>query len=120
MKVLIDMNLSPEWATLLNSSQFEAIHWSSVGAANAPDVEIMSWARANGFIVLTHDLDFGTALALTKADGPSVVQVRTQDLMSSRTSQSVINVIRKNEDLLQVGCLIVISESTDRVRVLPL
>ncbi len=120
MKVLIDMNLSPDWVKLLGESQLESIHWSSVGNPDAPDVEIMSWARDNGYIVLTHDLDFGTILALTKASGPSVVQVRTEDLMSFDTSRSVIEVIRKNEEALAEGCLIVINESTERVRILPL
>jgi hypothetical protein len=34
MKLLIDMNLSPRWVPFLAASQVEAIHWSSVGAAN--------------------------------------------------------------------------------------
>ena len=36
----------------------------------------MAWALANGYVVFTHDLDFGTMLALTHATGPSVLQVR--------------------------------------------
>jgi hypothetical protein len=35
----------------------------------------MEWALANQRIVFTHGLDFGTALALTHATGPSVLQV---------------------------------------------
>jgi hypothetical protein len=31
MKVLVDMNLSPEWIPTLNAAGFEAIHWSSIG-----------------------------------------------------------------------------------------
>jgi len=30
----------------------------------------MQWAMANGDAVFTHDLDFGTLLALSGADGP--------------------------------------------------
>lgn len=40
----------------------------------------MAWARANDYIVFTHDLDFGAMLALTNAESPSVIQVRTQDV----------------------------------------
>ena len=114
------MNLSPAWVTLLAHSELESLHWSSVGRPDAPDVEIMSWARDNGYTVLTYDLDFGTILALTAASGPSVVQIRTQDVMSPQTSQSVIKVILRNRDPLQRGSLIVINESTERVRILPL
>lgn len=45
VKLLIDMNLSPEWVSLLEGHGYEAIHWSSIGAFNAPDTEIMQWAR---------------------------------------------------------------------------
>jgi hypothetical protein len=31
------------------------------------------WAIANSYAVFTHDLDFGTMLALSGADGPSVL-----------------------------------------------
>jgi predicted nuclease of predicted toxin-antitoxin system len=27
MKLLVDMNLSPDWAPLLNSCGWEAVHW---------------------------------------------------------------------------------------------
>lgn len=34
----------------------------------------MAYARANGLVVFTHDLDFGVLLALTRGAGPSVLQ----------------------------------------------
>ncbi len=37
MKLLVDMNLSPKWAGFLASVGFDAVHWSSLGAANAPE-----------------------------------------------------------------------------------
>jgi len=45
----------------------------------------MAWARANGHVVFTHDLDFGTTLALTHAAGPSVIQVRGQNVLPGQT-----------------------------------
>jgi predicted nuclease of predicted toxin-antitoxin system len=41
---------------------FQAIHWSKVGRASAPDREIFEYALSNGFAVFTHDLDLGTLL----------------------------------------------------------
>ena len=35
-----------------------------------------------GFVVITNDLDFSAILAAGAVDGPSVVQIRTQDLLS--------------------------------------
>ena len=42
MKLLIDMNLSPRWTTLLRKAGYEAEHWSSVGAHDASDADIMT------------------------------------------------------------------------------
>ena len=39
------------------------------------------WAIANGYAVFTHDLDFVTMLALSGADGPSVLQVRCLNVL---------------------------------------
>ena len=60
MKLLINMNLSPRWTDMLATEGLQATHWSSVGANNAPDTEIMAFAATNDYIVLTHDLDFST------------------------------------------------------------
>jgi len=71
--VLVDMNLSPMWIESLTSAGITASHWSLIGAGNADDATIFSWAKKNGFVIFTHDLDFGSMLALTKADAPSVL-----------------------------------------------
>lgn len=52
MKLLVDMNLSPRWAGMLAGFGFEAVHWSTLGAMNAPDSEIMAYARMNNYVVL--------------------------------------------------------------------
>jgi predicted nuclease of predicted toxin-antitoxin system len=53
MKILIDMNLSPDWVKVLEEAGWESVHWSMVGDMRAPDDVIMSWARENGYIVFT-------------------------------------------------------------------
>lgn len=35
MRILIDMNLSPDWVPVLIEGGFEAVHWSQVGEPNA-------------------------------------------------------------------------------------
>jgi len=80
MKLLIDMNLSPRWLGVLEASGFEALHWSDVGPLDAPDTEIMRFARNGDFVVLTHDLDFSAILAVTNGAKPSVVQLRADDV----------------------------------------
>lgn len=120
MKLLVDMNLSPDWVAVLEQAGWETVHWSSVGNLRATDSEIMAWAKQNGCVVFTHDLDFGTVLALTQAEGPSVIQVRTQDVTPSAIGKLVVNALRQFQSQLEKGALIVLDEANARARVLPL
>jgi len=120
MKLLIDMNLSPEWVELLATEGVTAVHWSKIGNSSASDKELMAWAKSNGHIVLTHDLDFGAILAATSADAPSVVQLRFQDLAPSHAKQLVVKVLNDYRHELEQGALISLDEDKARVRILPL
>jgi predicted nuclease of predicted toxin-antitoxin system len=120
MKILIDMNLSPDWVDVFAGHDITAVHWSKVVDPRAEDSELMSWARVNQHVVFTHDLDFGAALALTQAESPSVIQVRTQDVTPAHLETSVVEVLKQNESLLETGALIVVDEGRSRVRILPL
>ena len=80
MKLLVAMNLSPRWVSVLAEAGIEAAHWSTLGVNNAPDSEIMAYASQNDYVVLTHDLDFGAILAATHREKPSVVQIRAEDV----------------------------------------
>jgi len=33
MKIVIDMNLSPQWVEVLKTAGYESVHWSDIGAA---------------------------------------------------------------------------------------
>ena len=44
------MNLSPSWVTRLTQNGFEAVHWSTIGAATAPDDEILAWAHEHNVV----------------------------------------------------------------------
>src|SRR4051812_4473212 len=116
LRILIDMNLSPEWISLLGTHGWPAVHWSTVGDPRASDQTIMAWALANGYVVFTHDLDFGTALALTHALGPSVLQVRGKKVLPQDLGPLVIAAIRQNEASLIAGALVVVEQSNCRVR----
>jgi predicted nuclease of predicted toxin-antitoxin system len=42
-------------------------HWRDVGEVAAADCDILEYAAASGFVILTHDLDFGTLLAVQRS-----------------------------------------------------
>jgi len=119
MKIVIDMNLSPQWVEVLLSEGHDCVHWSEIGPPNAPDREILLWARSNGYVVFTHDLDFGAILAATKADSPSVLQLRTQDISPRHIGGSVVSAFKQFEELLSQGALVSIDQKRARARILP-
>ena len=120
MKLLVDMNLAPRWVNLLASAGSDAFHWSSVGPANAPDLAIMAYARANDCVVLPHHLDFGAILAATQGEKSSVVQIRAEDVSPDVTGANVITALRQMSDELERGALITVDSHRTRLRVLPL
>lgn len=120
MKLVLDMNLSPSWVTLLTAHGFDAVHWANVGAKTATDETIMSWALSNTRVVVTNDLDFGHILALTHATGPSVVLIRGPQVLPSQIGDVVVECLKTYEQDLAQGALIVIDHQRQRVRVLPI
>ena len=120
MKIVIDMNISPDIVSILKDNGFEAIHWLTIGASNAPDREIIAWAKDNNHAILTHDLDFGTILAVSQASAPSVIQIRTQNLLSSDFQTLLISVLKQFQLELERGALITIDPNRAKVRILPI
>ena len=71
MKLLVDLSLSTRWTRFLLDAGIEAANYSDLGVGNAPDVEITAFAKAHGYVVFTHDLDFSAVLAATPARCPA-------------------------------------------------
>jgi predicted nuclease of predicted toxin-antitoxin system len=119
-KVLVDVNLSPTWAERLATEGIEAVHWSAVGDPRAPDDELLRYAREHGYVVFTHDLDFGALLARTRAHGPSVIQVRAQNVLPDAIGDLVVRVVTEQAAALESGALVTVEPYAARVRVLPI
>jgi predicted nuclease of predicted toxin-antitoxin system len=119
VRLVVDVNLSVEWVAELARHGWPTVHWSAVGDLRAADAAIMAWAVANGHVVFTHDLDFGTALALTRATAPSVLQVRGPDVLPEDIGPAVIAALRQYDAELATGALVVVEPKKARVRLLP-
>lgn len=90
------------------------------GSPTEDDSVIFEWAANRGFAVLTNDLDFGAMLALTSATGPSVVQIRSLRLAPRDSAPLLIPTLRRFEQQIEAGCLLILQESSSRIRLLPL
>ncbi|MFN4256959.1 MAG: DUF5615 family PIN-like protein [Saprospiraceae bacterium] len=122
MKILLDMNASPEWVYPLRDAGHECFHWSAIGDPKADDKAIFHWAAQNGFVVYTHDLDFGAILAATNAQFPSVVQIRTQKIFPDDPDcvARILSYLQEFSETLAEGALVTVDELSARVRVLPI
>jgi len=120
MKLLVDMNLSPRWVDVFAGAGIHAVHWSTVGAKDASDAEIMAHALASDYVVLTHDLDLSAILAATHGEKPSVVQVRAHDISPDVIGRRIVAALRQAEAELLAGAVLTIDTTRERLRLLPL
>jgi predicted nuclease of predicted toxin-antitoxin system len=120
MKLLVDMNLSPRWCAFLFAGGVDSKHWSELGPANSADADIMAYAQTSGYVVLTHDLDFGAILAATGGNSPSVVQIRARDISPEAIGTKVLVALEQCAVELSRGALLTVEADRNRLRVLPL
>ena len=114
------MNIPMKYSKLLTDKGVDAIRWSDVGACNADDFEIMSYAQKNDYIVLTSDLDFGAILSTTHELKPSIVQIRASVIHAERAIDLIITAIQNNAEDLKKGAILSINLKKARLRILPL
>ena len=98
----------------------QVCHWSTVGRVDAPDIEIMAYAAAPDYIVLTHDLDFSSVLAATQGTKPSVVQIRSDNLSPAAIGEPLIAALRQMAAEFATGALVTVDPGRMRLHVLPL
>ena len=120
MRFLIDMNLSPRWVEFLTAAGHDAIHWSTVGAPNACDRELLEHAVAERRVLMTQDLDFGTILAVGGLEGPSVIQFRSQAVLPESVGPSLLSAVAAAQEHLIAGALVTVDTNGHRVNVLPI
>jgi predicted nuclease of predicted toxin-antitoxin system len=121
MNILIDMNLTPRWVPHLRGAGHRVAHWASIGRISASDQEICDYARVNGYVLLTNDLDFPRILAHTKDSKPSVVLLRGEPLIPEARGAAVVQALVDCEADLAQGAIVTVDWSDEpRARVLPL
>jgi predicted nuclease of predicted toxin-antitoxin system len=69
----------------------------------------MAYASKNGYVVITHDLDFGAILAATQGEKPSVVQIRADDVSPVAIGSQVITALRQMATELENGALLIMA-----------
>jgi predicted nuclease of predicted toxin-antitoxin system len=80
----------------------------------------MTWANEHEFVLIANDLDFSAILAASAGASPSVVQIRTQDLLSDEVVSTVVKALEAHREDIEQGALLSIDDGGTRVRMLPL
>jgi predicted nuclease of predicted toxin-antitoxin system len=119
-KFLADMNISPLSVEALRRKGWDIVRVSQRMSARTPDREVLTFARTEGWVAVTQDLDFSALLALSSWDSPSLITLRLKD----SAPEIVVRRLLETQDLLEreleQGCAITIEDSAVRVRKLPI
>ena len=70
--------------------------------------------------MVTLDADFHALLALSGAGGPSVIRVRIEGLKAPQLADLLVRVLEQCADDLKSGAMVTVTESSVRIRLLPL
>lgn len=120
MKFLADMGISPRVVAFLADEGHDAIHLHEQGLDRLPDSEILTKARGEARILLTHDLDFGELVAASGDRLPSVVIFRLRNMQPTQVNRYLHSVINEYQDSLEGGVIVSITEGQIRLRALPI
>jgi predicted nuclease of predicted toxin-antitoxin system len=120
MKFLLDMGLARSTAEFLRRHGHDAVHLREQGLQQFVDWRIVEKARAEERVILTHDLDFGRIIALSRQRLPSMVLFRLSDMRPSAVNAYLSEVLQHAATELKDGALISVSDRAIRVRKLPI
>ena len=119
LSYLADMNLSPQTVEALQAEGLDIIRVSDVMPGTAKDLEILHYARSQGRILITQDLDFSRLIAIGGYAYPSLVTLRLSTSDPTSITQMLRRVLPQVATALSEGCAVTIDDRNIRVRSLP-
>ncbi len=119
-RLLADMNISPKTVDALQQRGWDVIRVSQVLPKDAPDDEILNYARKEGRVVITQDLDFSALLALGGHERPSLISLRLSICDPETVTRRLVEVLPGLEEMLRRGSVVAINDVAVRIRGLPI
>ncbi|MCA6501233.1 MAG: DUF5615 family PIN-like protein [Pseudanabaena sp. M135S2SP2A07QC] len=119
IRLLADVHISPKTVGDLQKQGYEIMRSSEVLPANAPDINILEFARIENWVVLTQDLDFSMLVALSKYSQPSLITLRLSSAKPDIVTKRLLDVLSQIEKALQEGSAITVQDESIRIRKLP-
>jgi predicted nuclease of predicted toxin-antitoxin system len=108
LKFLVDMGIALSTASFLRAQGHDTIHLLDQGLQ-----------RVEGRVIISHDLDFGRIVGLSKRSVPSVITFRLSDMRPARVNRYLSEVLDRFGQSLEAGALVSVDERKIRIRSLP-
>jgi len=115
-RLLADMNVSPKTVDALQQRGWDVIRVSRVLPMDVSDDEILGFARREGRVVVTQDLDFSALLALGGYDQPSLITLRLAISDPETVTRRLLDVLPGLEGVLREGSAVTVDDVAVRVR----
>lgn len=119
-RLLLDQGLPRGTANHLSSAGADVIHVGTIGLWSSSDAQILDEARRQDRIIVTHDADFHSLIAVSLASKPSVIRLRLEGLNDRQIADVIQKVLTRYPDDLRRGALVSVTERLIRVRRLPI
>jgi predicted nuclease of predicted toxin-antitoxin system len=120
MRLILDQGVPHDAALLLRSLGYDCTHVNEIGMSKAADEEIVALALERSAVVVTLDADFHALLAVSGAQGPSVIRMRMQGLGAPEVVAVVRKVLASFEVELTRGALITVKPLKTTCHLLPI
>lgn len=96
MKLLFDQNLSWRLPAKLADLYSDSQHVREAGMKESQDIDIWNYAKANGFVIVTKDMDFQQR-SLLFGHPPKVVRLR----VGNCTVQTIEDLLRQYSEIIR-------------------
>lgn len=96
MKLLLDQNLSPRLADDLDDMYPNSAHVQSLGLDQSPDTPLWDFARDNGFVIVSKDVDFSDRSALV-GHPPKLIWIR----LGNCTTAEIESALRRHHEQIE-------------------
>jgi predicted nuclease of predicted toxin-antitoxin system len=118
LRILLDQNVPAQAAESVRRARpfWEIRHVGEVGLWGASDLEILTWAQADRWIIVTYDEDFADARMFPVGSHAGVIRLRVWPTTIEETERALARVIAEVSEADLQGGLIIVDPERIRVR----
>lgn len=120
MKILLDMGAATATAGYLRHLGYDAIHLRERGLQRLADKDVIRLACDEQRVVVTFDLDFSRAVALTRSPSPSIILFRLERYSTKEINQLLLRILERHVLAIQSGAIVTVTPGRVRIRSLPI